>query len=337
MGKYYAVRKGLEKGIFLTWKECQEKIKGVSGAEYKSFKTEGEAKKYLENKVDLNSLEDNPYKDDESVIHAYVDGSYNIKSHEFSCGVVIVYGDEIIKLSQKSEDLELASMRNVAGEILGAEIAMQWFYDKVDELKEKKLIIYHDYEGIAKWALGLWEAKKPGTINYVEKYNEFTKKIEIGFVKVKAHSGNKYNDLADELAKNELGIKTGIKKNKNYILKKRDLDFCKYTKQTGSKGWASFFHKEGKMLVKNGEPIIGKEKIQHAMEGLLDSEKTIEFIWKPIDGKLANSGELGYTYGSYSHKYYNDAGEETSETGSYITIWEKDESGEYYVSLDLGN
>ena len=46
----------------------------------------------------------------------------------------------------------------------------------------------------------------PLTIGYRDKIKEFRKEIEILFVKVKAHSNEKYNDLADHLAKKYLGI-----------------------------------------------------------------------------------------------------------------------------------
>ncbi len=42
--KFYVVWKGRESGIFRSWKECEEKIKGFEGARYKSFETEGEAR-----------------------------------------------------------------------------------------------------------------------------------------------------------------------------------------------------------------------------------------------------------------------------------------------------
>lgn len=45
--KYYAVLKGRQTGIFTTWAECEEQIKGFSGALYKSFKTRGEAEEAL--------------------------------------------------------------------------------------------------------------------------------------------------------------------------------------------------------------------------------------------------------------------------------------------------
>ena len=43
--KYYVVWFGNPAGIFDSWKECQLSIKGVSGAQYKSFLTFTEAKK----------------------------------------------------------------------------------------------------------------------------------------------------------------------------------------------------------------------------------------------------------------------------------------------------
>lgn len=45
--KYYAVKIGVNPGIYTTWDECKEQINGFSGAKYKSFKTEQEAQQYL--------------------------------------------------------------------------------------------------------------------------------------------------------------------------------------------------------------------------------------------------------------------------------------------------
>lgn len=53
---------------------------------------------------------------------------------------------------------------------------------------------------------GRMESKKPGTIAYREFCAAAAKHIRFRFVKVKGHSGDKYNDLADRLAKDALGI-----------------------------------------------------------------------------------------------------------------------------------
>ena len=50
---YYAVKKGIEPGVYTTWEECNKQIDGFSGSEYKKFKTEDEATDYLNTKQSL--------------------------------------------------------------------------------------------------------------------------------------------------------------------------------------------------------------------------------------------------------------------------------------------
>ena len=45
---------------------------------------------------------------------------------EYSAGVVALWQDREITFSQKADDPRLKSMRNVAGEIMGAQIAMKY-------------------------------------------------------------------------------------------------------------------------------------------------------------------------------------------------------------------
>lgn len=215
-GKYYAVRKGRKEGIFRTWEECKNQVHGFAGAEYKSFKNRDEAEDYLnrglgkskegQNTDSLKALKETIYDDlnrqDKDTIIAYVDGSYNGSDTEFSYGMVILDGSEEYKFSKKIEDRNLAQMNNVAGEIAGAMAAMEYAVIH----NKKKVIIYHDYEGIAKWCMGEWKTNKEGTIAYKKYFDEIRKKIEVEFVKVKGHSNDKYNDLADELAKQALDI-----------------------------------------------------------------------------------------------------------------------------------
>lgn len=47
MAKYYGVKQGIKPGVYTTWPECQEQVKGYKGALYKSFSTEEEAKTYV--------------------------------------------------------------------------------------------------------------------------------------------------------------------------------------------------------------------------------------------------------------------------------------------------
>ena len=201
--KYYAVKVGKSVGIYNNWEDCKNQVTGFSGAIYKSFPTLEEAKNYLnngniENEVNSFSLED--ISEDEIV--AYVDGSYKKDTLEYGYGVVLILKDDIIELFGKGEDPEVAKSRNVTGELFGSIRAIS----EAIKLKKKKITVFYDYQGISSWANGEWKCNLPLTIGYRDKIKEFRKEIEILFVKVKAHSNDKYNDLADYLAKKSLEI-----------------------------------------------------------------------------------------------------------------------------------
>ena len=50
--KYYAVKVGKRPGVYKTWEDCSEQVRGFSGAEYKSFKTQEEAENFLSNDLE---------------------------------------------------------------------------------------------------------------------------------------------------------------------------------------------------------------------------------------------------------------------------------------------
>ena len=91
-------------------------------------------------------------------------------------------------------------MRNVAGELFAAAVSIKWAVDN----GYKSIVLHHDYSGIAHWAKGEWKCKQEGTINYKKYIDEISSKISILFIKVKGHSGDMYNDMADKLAKESL-------------------------------------------------------------------------------------------------------------------------------------
>lgn len=190
--KFYAVKNGRKPGIYESWEECKAQVDGFSGAEYKSFAKRDDALSFLGTAPEAKKAEN----------YAYVDGSYNIETQEFSFGAVVFLGEEIKVFSQKFKDADMATMRNVAGEIKGAEFVIKY----CSENGIKSIDIYYDYEGIAAWAEGRWKRNREGTIAYKKLFDELSKKVSVRFVKVKGHSGDKYNDLADALAKQAAGV-----------------------------------------------------------------------------------------------------------------------------------
>lgn len=196
MGKFYAVKDGRKPGIYESWDECKKQVDGYSGAIYKSFKTKADALKFL------GVPQDKKEEKIQNIPVWYVDGSYNINTKEYAFGAVLLWKGEEKTFNKKFPSDSLASMRNVAGEIKGAEFAME--YSKNAGFSE--IAIFYDYTGIENWALGNWRANLEGTQSYVAAYKEISKVLKVNFQKVKGHSGDKYNDLADKLAKSALGI-----------------------------------------------------------------------------------------------------------------------------------
>lgn len=214
--KYYAVAKGKTPGIYFSWEDCKAQVEQFSGAVYKSFSTLEEAAGFIENagvSVSENDMEqmtldivesdgqEEPISTDTCLI-AYVDGSYDHSQLRYAYGCALVLPEEVVTLNGSGEEPDYVTMRNVAGEILGSEQAVLWAL----EHGYQEIVIYYDYEGIEKWANDVWKANKPGTQRYKEFIAEKRKQITISFQKVAAHTGVKYNEMADKLAKEALGL-----------------------------------------------------------------------------------------------------------------------------------
>ena len=195
--KYYAVRKGRHPGVYTSWDACSAEVNGFSGAEYKSFRTRTEAMAFVR-----GDEEPAAFPEDELIAEAWVDGSFNPADEIYGWGAYICCGGETFELSGTGWEPEMASMRNVAGEITASEETIRWAIAR----GIRTVVIYHDYEGIARWCTGEWKTNKEGTIRYKAFYESVKDRLNIQFVKVKGHSGNAGNDRADKIAKIAAGV-----------------------------------------------------------------------------------------------------------------------------------
>ncbi len=76
------------------------------------------------------------------------------------------------------------------------------------------------------------------------------------------------------------------------------------------------------VVFRNGEPPMrDREKIRKAIEDAM-----APFAWRPLSAGIAASGDLGFTYGSYTVG---------NEKGSYLRIWRLSQEGVWVILVDL--
>jgi ribonuclease HI len=128
----------------------------------------------------------------------YVDGSFINGATGY--GAVILKDQKVVdELSGAVPIAEVSDTRQVAGELVAVKEALNWcLAHSVSEVS-----IYYDYLGIEKWATGKWKTNKPLTRDYARFVRDCP--IKIHWHKVNSHTGDRWNDRADALAKQGAG------------------------------------------------------------------------------------------------------------------------------------
>ena len=109
-----------------------------------------------------------------------------------------------------------------------------------------------------------------------------------------------------------------------------------YSAQSALKGrnaaFLAMFDSTGVTLGPHRAPTVGYKEIRELL--LSKSDSTYTLTWEPKFVRVALSGELGYTYGTF--KLIDKATKKLTE-GTYTTIWLKNANGQWKAVLDTGN
>lgn len=110
-----------------------------------------------------------------------------------------------------------------------------------------------------------------------------------------------------------------------------DLAFSKLSEENGmQEAFLSYIDENGVILRRNSMPIVGRSTLSDLYEESGPFQGTL--TWKPLDGQISDGGDLGFTYGTYTIKL-----PDTVRFGTYVSIWKKNEKGEWKFVLDTGN
>ena len=111
-----------------------------------------------------------------------------------------------------------------------------------------------------------------------------------------------------------------------------DKSFASMCVEKGMKNaYLEFIDSNGVLLRPNVYPIVGADAVDFI---IAQKTEDVKLEWRAKDAVVAVSGELGYTYGTY--KMSIDKTEETL-SGSYVTIWKKQQDGKWKFVLDTNN
>lgn len=112
-----------------------------------------------------------------------------------------------------------------------------------------------------------------------------------------------------------------------------DRNFSKRAQEKGIAD-AFVFYADEKVIkpIPGQQPLFGKYAL---MESYEKKPPEYKLSWEPMRAEA--SGNLGYTFGSYTLTTKTTAGKDTVEYGNYISVWKRKKDGSWRYVIDTGN
>lgn len=133
----------------------------------------------------------------------YVDGSYKPTTNTIGCAFTL--SDDTCKKPYRAAFSKQLKSQHKYGSNIAEMIAAKTAIKTARSLGFTQIIIYHDWNGLELFShRNRIKKRHKGCPSYVV-YAEYIEKVrnvaEVSFVKVKAHSGNEFNNLVDKMAR----------------------------------------------------------------------------------------------------------------------------------------
>jgi ketosteroid isomerase-like protein len=111
-------------------------------------------------------------------------------------------------------------------------------------------------------------------------------------------------------------------------LLKVDRNFSAMAKEAGAgKAFSNVVTEDVRVHRDGRGPVIGAKALRAYL-----AEKPFSMSGEPIKADVAESDDLGYTYGSYELQF---AGSQETEKGYYVRTWKRDARGDWRLVLDV--
>ena len=166
-------------------------------------------------------------------IKIFVDGSFNPADKKAGWGWVAINDRQLEVARQWGNVDDKYGSRNITGECASAYFALKWAKEK----GLNRVIIVHDYIGLGKWGAGEWKTNAAVSRDYVESIKPYVLGVE--FRHIRGHEGNKWNEVADQLAEAGKTGKGFEKFQLDGILGSYDENYSKMKRQIKKDAWRS--------------------------------------------------------------------------------------------------
>ena len=218
---FYAVANGRSIGIFLTWNDCNNSVKGHKNALFKKFDTKEEADNFIKVNDAKHMVSDNVFNPD---YYVYTDGACSNNGRDNAlAGIGIYFGrNDNRNISKKIEGKQTNNTAELSA------IIETYYIIENDILNGKKIAIVSDSEYAIKCVSSYgekcynkgWNVDIPNKELVKTAYEMYKDKL-IQFIHIKAHTHNTDihsvgNDNADKLANIAIGLESCHTSTKKY-------------------------------------------------------------------------------------------------------------------------
>jgi ketosteroid isomerase-like protein len=121
------------------------------------------------------------------------------------------------------------------------------------------------------------------------------------------------------------------------VLIKADEEFSDFSFKNGfANAFMSYADDSVIKLMSNNYPLIGKSELVKCFTQIAASNHSV-LTWTPSKAMIAQSGDLGFTFGHYELRIKLESDKDTVYYGNYVSIWKKQKDGTWKYVLDGGN
>ena len=129
------------------------------------------------------------------------------------------------------------------------------------------------------------------------------------------------------------GVNVNSDKGKSELIEV-DREFSIMSVEKGiAEAFVSYAADSAMILRDNMLPIVGRSAIGDLWANTSDGA---QLVWAPDFVDIAASGDLGYTIGHWTYSVTDSSGVTQSGKGRYVTIWKKQDDGNWKYVFDTG-